>query len=309
MSQRDGAQERGSGTPPTCDEARARLLAAIPASERRLELAGVSTAVLDGGDGPPLVVLHGGGQFAATWIRVIPPLTATHRVIAPDLPGHGASEVPDGRLDADRVLAWLDELIEQSCPSPPALVGHTLGGAIAARYAIDHGERISLLVLVDALGLGPFRPVPRFALAMVGFLARPTEHTRDRFLGQCILDLEGVHDQMGEDWESIATCGLDGARTPSKKAAGRSLMKAFGVSAIPQAELARIRVPTALIWGRHDLQAGLRVAEAASARYGWPLHVIEDCGVDPNVEQPHAFLDALRAELDGPRPVHRRNRL
>ena len=111
-------------------------------------------------------------------------------------------------------------------------------------------------------------------------------------MGEWIVDLEG-------DWESIATYGLDGARTPSKKAAGRSLMKAFGVSAIPEAELARIRVPTALIWGHHDLQARLRVAEAASARYGWPLHVIEDCGVDPNVEQPGAFLDALRAELDG----------
>jgi pimeloyl-ACP methyl ester carboxylesterase len=298
VSQRDGTQERASGAL-TRDQAHARLLAAIPATERRLELAGVSTAVLEGGDGPPLMLLHGGGQFAATWIRVIPPLRATHRVIAPDLPGHGASEVQDGRLDADRILAWLDELIARSCPSPPALVGHTLGGAIAARYAIGHGDRISLLVLVDALGLGPFRPAPRFALAMVGFLARPTEHTRDRFLGQCILDLEGVHDQMGENWESLATYGLDGARDPSKKAAGRSLMKAFGVSAIPQAELAQIRVPAALIWGRHDLQTRLRVAQVASARYGWPLHVIEDCGVHPNLEQPVAFLDAVRAELDG----------
>src|ERR671919_889018 len=61
---------------------------------------------------------------------------------------------------------------------------------------------------------GPVSPGPRFALAMVGFLARPTEHTRDRFLGECIVDLEGVHDQMGEDWESIATYGLDGAREP-----------------------------------------------------------------------------------------------
>jgi pimeloyl-ACP methyl ester carboxylesterase len=300
MSQRDGTQQQGSMAL-TCDQARARLVAAIPAAERRLELAGVSTAVLDGGDGPPLVLLHGGMQFAATWIRVIPALMATHRVIAPDLPGHGASEVPDGRLDADRVLAWLDELIERSCPSPPALVGHTLGGAISARYAIGHGERISLLVLVDALGLDPFHPIPRFALAMVGLLAQPTEHTRDRFLGQCILDLEGVHDQMGEAWELIATYGLDGARNPHKKAAGRSLMKAFGVSAIPQADLARIRVPTALIWGRHDLQARLQVAEFASARHGWPLHVIEDCGVEPNLEQPHALLGALRAELDGRR--------
>ena len=308
MSQRSGAQERETPTSPTGDEARARLLGAMPATERRLELAGVSTAVLAGGDGPPLVVLHGGGQFAATWIRVIPTLMSTHRVIAPDLPGHGESEIRHGSLGAERVLAWLDELIEQSCSSPPALVGHALGGAIAARYAIGHGQRISSLVLVDALGLDSFRPNPRFALAMVGFLARPTEHTRDRFLGQCILDLDGVRDQMREDWESIATYGLDGARTPSKKAAGRSLMKAFGISPIPQAELAGIRVPTALIWGRHDLQARLGVAEAASARYGWPLHVIEGCGVDPNVEQPDAFLNVLRAELDGGSPVHRRKR-
>lgn len=308
MSQRRGTHER-VGWAPTCDEAHARLMTAIPATERRLSLAGVSTAVLDGGNGPPLVLLHGGGQFAAIWIRVIPTLVTTHRVIAPDLPGHGGSEVQDGRLDADRVLAWLDELIEWTCPSPPVLVGHALGGAIAARYAIGHGEHISLLVLVDALGLGPFRPVPRFALAMVGLLAQPTEHTWDLFLGQSIRDLEGVHDQMGAVWESIVTYGLDGARNPSKKAAGRSLMKAFGVSAIAQAELARIRVPTALIWGRHDLQTRLRVAEVASARFGWPLHVIEDCGVDPNLEQPDALVDAMRAELEGRRPVQRHNRL
>jgi pimeloyl-ACP methyl ester carboxylesterase len=298
VSGHDSAQARGSWLP-TGDEARARLLAAIPATERRLELAGVSTTVLDGGDGPPVVMLHGGGQFAATWIRVIPTLMTTHRVIAPDLPGHGASEVQDGRLDADRVLAWLDELIEETCPSPPALVGHTVGGAIAARYASGHRQRVSRLVLVDAIGLAPFRPALKFALAMVGFLARPTEHTRDRFLGQCILDLDGVYDQMGKNWESIAAYGLEGARTSSKKAASRSLMKAFGVSAIPEAELARIDVPTTLIWGRHDLQARLRVAEAARARYGWPLHVIEDCGVDPNVEQPEAFLEALHAALAG----------
>ena len=57
---------------------------------------------------------------------------------------------------------------------------------------------------------------------------------------ECIVDLEGVHDQMGEDWESIATYGMASTAPgpPSKKAAGRSLMKAFGVSAIPEAELA-----------------------------------------------------------------------
>jgi pimeloyl-ACP methyl ester carboxylesterase len=279
-------------------ETRARLLAPIPASERRLDLAGVATAVLDGGDGPPVVVLHGVGHFAATWTRMIPKLVATHRVIVPDLPGQGASEVVDGPLDADHVLTWLDELIEQTCPSPPALVGHVGGGAIAARFASDHGDRISRLVLVDTLGLAAFRPAPRFALAMIGFMARPTEQTFDRFLGQCVVDLEGVHSQMGEDWELITTYGLEGARTPSMKAAGRRLMKEFGVSAIPETDLARIGVPTTLIWGRHDLQVRLRVGEAVSERYGWPLLVIEDCGADPHIEQPEALLAALHEALD-----------
>lgn len=89
----------------------------IPASERRRDLAGVSTAVLDGGEGPPVVILHGGGQFAATWTRVIPQLLSRHRVVVPDLPGHGASRVLDGALDADRVLAWLGELLDATCPS------------------------------------------------------------------------------------------------------------------------------------------------------------------------------------------------
>ena len=68
------------------------------------------------------------------------------------------------------------------------------------------------------------------------------------------------------------------------------LMERFGLPAIPAAELERIAVPTALIWGRHDLATPLEVAEAASARHGWPLHVIEDCADDPPVEQPEAFV-------------------
>jgi pimeloyl-ACP methyl ester carboxylesterase len=54
-------------------------------------------------------------------------------------------------------------------------------------------------------------------------------------------------------------------------------------------------VPTTLIWGRHDLATPLAVAEAASARYGWPLRVIEDAAGNPGMEQPEAFLQALRS--------------
>src|SRR3954452_8126350 len=123
-------------------DARERLLEGIPVRERRLELAGISTAVLDGGDGAPIVLLHGPGEFAAKWMRIIPNLVTTHRVVAPDLPAHGASQAPDGPLDAAQVLDWLDELIERTCPSAPVLVGHVLGGALAARFAVDRGQRL-----------------------------------------------------------------------------------------------------------------------------------------------------------------------
>src|SRR5688572_16070487 len=72
---------------------REKLLTGLPVSERQIRLNGVSTAVLEGGDGQPIVLLHGPGEYGAKWLRVIPDLVRTHRVIAPDLPGHGASSL------------------------------------------------------------------------------------------------------------------------------------------------------------------------------------------------------------------------
>jgi len=281
----------------TGEAARERLLTGMPVTERRLELAGVSTAVLEGGGGPPVVLLHGAGEFAAVWLRVVPELTRTRRVVAPDLPGHGASVVTGDPPDAGRVAAWLGELIERTCPSPPALVGHGLGGAIAARFAADQGDRVARLVLVDSYGLARYRPSPRFTLAMLGAMARPTERTQERLFRQCVTDLDGLREQLGEWGALLEAYALDRARSPGQKAALRSLIPALGPPVIPPAALARIAVPTSLIWGRHDRQVRLGVARAASARHGWPLHVIEDAADDPAVEQPQAFLRGLHAAL------------
>ena len=281
---------------------RERLLAGLPVDERRLLVGDVSTAVLEGGNGPPLLLLHGPGEFAAKWWRVIPDLVRSHHVIAPDLPGHGASSLAGGRVDAEGMVAWLDGLIERTCPSPPAVVGHVLGGAIAARFAVERGDRCGRLVLVDSLGLSSFRPKPRFALAMIAFLARPTEGSYTRFMRQCSYDLDGLREQIGERWHSYAGYELELARGPVSRSAGQ-VMRKLGLPRIPPADLARISVPTFLIWGRHDRATRLRVAEAASVRYGWPLHVVDDCADDPPRDRPAAFLDALRASL-GETTIH-----
>jgi pimeloyl-ACP methyl ester carboxylesterase len=283
--------------PAAGERIRERLLAGVPVSEQRLALAGHRTAVLEGGDGPPVVLLHGAGEFAASWMRVIPELVPAHRVIAPDLPGHGASELAGEPLDAARVVAWVGELIERTCPSPPALVGHLFGGAVAARFAIEHPDRLSRLVLVDTYGLGRFWPTPRYALAMVAFAARPAEGTQERLFRQCMVDLDGLREQLGERGQLLEAYALDRARDPAMNAALKHLIPQLGLRAIPPAELARIAVPTTLIWGRHDRQVRLGLAEAASARYGWPLHIIEQAADDPAFEQPQAFLQVLRGVL------------
>jgi pimeloyl-ACP methyl ester carboxylesterase len=274
-------------------DARARLLSTIPLVERKLDLAGVRTAVLEGGDGSPVLLLHGPGEYAAKWIRVIPDLAKSHRVVAPDLPGHGNSVVPGGAIVADQVLDWLGALVEHTCPTPPVLIGQILGGAIAARFAARDLDRLSRLVLVDTFGLAPFRPAPEFGQALTTFLSGPDEETHDGLWRYCAFDLNRLQRQMGESWDLIKAYNLDRARASPLHATQQSLMEQFGMPAISPAELERIAVPMTLIWGRHDLATPLSVAEAASKRYGWQLRVIEDAADDPPIEQPEAFLEAL----------------
>lgn len=276
-------------------DARSQVLEGLPVSESTRRLAGISTAVLEGGDGPPMVLLHGPGEYAAKWRRVIPALVRSHRVIVPDLPGHGISFAAPDRLDVDTVMLWLSELIDATCEEPPVLVGQIVGGAIAARFASHHSDRIRRLVLVDSLGLSAFDPAPEFGQALMGFIQDPTEASHDHLWSKCAFDFDRLRADMGDQWDRVKAYNLDRAADASLGPAQHVLMESFGMPPIPDRELSRISVPTFLIWGRHDLATSLSVAEAAAARYGWPLQVIEGAADDPPIEQPEAFVDALCA--------------
>jgi pimeloyl-ACP methyl ester carboxylesterase len=196
-------------------------------------------------------------------------------------------------------------LVEETCPTPPVLVGRTIGGAIAARFAADRPGSLIHLVLVDALGLSAlglsaFEPAPRFGLAMQRFLSQPTAGTYDRFMDFCAFDLDLVREHWGQRWAPYAAYAVELASTPSVQAAVGNLIGQFAATPIPPVELARINVPTTLIWGRHDLATPVEIAEAVGARYGWTLDVIENAGDDPPLEQPAAFLAALRAAIGTP---------
>ena len=99
-------------------------------------------------------------------------------------------------------------------------MGQLLGGAIAARFAIDHGDRLGRLVLVDTFGLTPFQPAPEFGLALhaVPGASRPGRHARPSLAPLCIRSGR-LRQRMGERWEPFKAYNLDRARTPSVQAA------------------------------------------------------------------------------------------
>ncbi len=278
-------------------EARATAAAGLAVEDRRLHVAGIPTAVLDGGGGPPVVLLHGPIANGLHWRRVIPALTPGHRVIAPDLPGQGETGQTAGGT-REEVLEWLDALVEETCDGPAAVVGVTLGGAVAAWYAAEHPERVDRLVLVDALGLAPFAPAPRFGAALNAFLAGPGGETYDGLWNVCAFDFDPMRAAMGTSWEALRAYTVEGIGDPRTMAGLGALMQAFALQAIPEDTLARIDAQTTLVWGRQDLATSLVTAEAASARYGWALEVIDDCADEPPMERPEPFVAALARAID-----------
>jgi pimeloyl-ACP methyl ester carboxylesterase len=278
-------------------DARRALLDGVPVEERRLELAGISTPVLEGGEGQPLVLLHGPGGYGAMWQTVIPALSASHRVVAPDLPGHGASTAGEPPLDAGRVLDWFGELIEQTCTTPPVVVGQLVGGAIAARFAAERNAGLEGLVLVVPFGLAPFQPTLAFGAALTRFLTAPGEDTHDELWKHCVADFDALRARPATRWEQLKAYNLDRAASESVSAAIHALIEHFGFPAIPEEVLRRIAVPTSLIWGAHDSIVPLAIGQEASRRFGWPLHVLENAGNEPALETPEEFVRALRTTL------------
>jgi pimeloyl-ACP methyl ester carboxylesterase len=275
---------------------RERMLAGLPVTERRLQVAGVSTAVLEGGDGPPLVLLHGGIECGgAVWAPVISRLAEGHSLIVPDLPGLGESE-PVARLDASSFAEWFAELLRQTCAEQPVLIAHSLAGHLAARFAADHGDLLRRLVIYAGSGIGPYRLPLRLIVIATRFSVRPTERNAERFDRFAVLDLDLTRERDPEWWEAFSRYTLLRAVVPHVKRTMTQVIK-VGTKQVPDTDLRRSEVPTALVWGRQDRMVPLRLGEGAAARLGWPLHVVDGAAHVPHIEQPEGFMGALGSAL------------
>jgi pimeloyl-ACP methyl ester carboxylesterase len=286
--------------------ARERLLEGVPVTQRQLQLAGVTTTVLEGGQGPPLVLLHGGIESGGVyWAPVISRLAESHRVVVPDVPGLGES-APAARLDSEFFADWFAQLFQVTGMDKPTVIAHSLLGSMDSRFAAEHSDLLGRLVIYAAPAIGPYRLPLGLMLIAVRFSLRPTERNSERFTRWAFHDLDRARRRDPEWYAAFDEYVRERGAVPHVKRTMRRLIKSE-TKQIPEVELRNISCPTALLWGRHDRFVRLQLAESASDRFGWPLHVVEEAGHVPHIERPEAFLRTL-AEIEAtqqPKPAQR----
>lgn len=115
-----------------------------------IKVKGASIYYRQRGKGEPLLLVHGWNASSAMWTLNLRNLSAGHRVIAVDLPGHGGSGLPEGFVpDLAGYAGFLEDLRRALYLPGLDLVGHSMGGSISLLYALEHPERVSRMVLMD----------------------------------------------------------------------------------------------------------------------------------------------------------------
>ena len=107
-----------------------------------------------GGAGEPVVLVHGMGNQAGTWVKIAADLSHSARLIVPDLPGHGDSAPYEGELTLRDEVAGLAALIDRESPDTPVtLVGNSMGGWVSLLYAAEHPDRVRRVIALNSAGL------------------------------------------------------------------------------------------------------------------------------------------------------------
>jgi 2-hydroxymuconate-semialdehyde hydrolase len=276
---------------------RTRLLRGTGLAERREQVAGTSTAILEAGSGSPLILLHGGIECGGVyWAPVVAHLAEQRRLVVPDLPGLGES-APARQLDTGTFANWLGALVSATCEEPPILVAHSLLGSLAVRFAAERGDSLRSLLVYAAPGVGPYRMPSGLVYAAIRFGLRPSRRNSERFDRWAFFDLEQARGRDTGWFEAWSRYTMSRARIPHVKRTMRQLISR-GRKRVVDDVLDQIEVPTTLLWGRHDRFVPLAVAEHAGKRIGWPLRVIDRTGHVPHIERPESFLRILLETID-----------
>jgi pimeloyl-ACP methyl ester carboxylesterase len=257
------------------------------------------------------VLLHGYGDTADSWRRVVPGLLeAGHRIIAVDVPPFGRSGDPRAPLLIDFYKEFFPELFEQLGLERATVIGHSLGGAISLHLTLQEPRLVERLGLVAPAGLGKGPPwwwhlIAGYEYAWKTALSVPTPFTPvlirqglTRFL-----DWRLFHDsrQMRETIDHLVS--LHGSRKGLDKllAAGRCCIESYTGSLLEDS--AAIEVPLFMVWGEHDgLVPSKHAYEFGRVHPRAHVHVFEDCGHYPHIELPSRFNRMLHRWLVGGEP-------
>ena len=252
----------------------------------KLSVRGCSIALMRLGAGRPLLFLHGGG--GAGWLPFLADLAARHDVLAPEHPGFGASDTPDW-LDSIQDLArfYLD-LLDQLDLKNVDLVGHSLGGWIAAELAVRNTRRLSSLTLVGSAGIH-VPGVPQVDT----FLLNDEQLVRNLFDDPKLIEALVAQSKRPE---------LEDVILKNRTTTAKLVWQPRGYDPQLAKWLHRIDVPTHLIWGANDRVYPKDYALAFQRLIpGASVTIIPDSGHVPQVEQRQAFVAALEDFLQGKR--------
>ena len=271
--------------------------------ERRLRHAGAELRYFTGGSGPPLTLVHGLGGVASNWRLVAPELAGEHRLIVPDLPGHGGSEPLEGATSLDPFAEAVLAILEAEDAVPAPWVGHSLGGLVGLHAAARRPEAVTALVLAAAAGITSASRLGQAVVTILGvvqpgkLLGRRAGLFARSAWGRRFTFWWGVSDPAGLDPEMAQTF-LEGPPQHSDTlTAGRAL-----VGGDPRLDLDLVTCPCLCLWGADDTWVPLADGIEYARRLGAPLRVIPGCGHLSIGERPDVVVRAVReflAALDG----------
>jgi pimeloyl-ACP methyl ester carboxylesterase len=272
---------------------------------------GYRRAFVSFGKGPALLLIHGIGDSSDTWQPVLDELGRHHTIVAPDLLGHGRSEKPRADYSVAAYANGMRDLLSVLEIERATVIGHSLGGGVAAQFAYQFPERCDRLILVDSGGIGrsvsPFLRLatvpgiealmPLFGLAPVRAVTRFTAGV-----------LRYLSTDLGRDTEELLAVFDALPDTSSRTAILRTLRSGVDwrgqvITMLDRAYLAE-GMPTLLVWGRHDAVIPLghgRLAHAALP--GSQLEIFDEAGHFPHHSDPARFVRVVSDFVDRTPPA------
>jgi pimeloyl-ACP methyl ester carboxylesterase len=273
---------------------------------RRVRWSRGTTQAIELGEGPPLLLLHGGLGEALQWAHILPALARKHRVVAIDRPGHGLADPFDyrGVEVLPHARRFLGEILEAEGLSCVPIVAASMGGLWALDFALTHPERVSRLVLAGApAGISRALPLqmrlgtlPVLKTLVRRMMLRPTRDSTRAFWAQLLV----AHP------ERLADDFLD-ALTESQRRNAPSwftlIDRAFDVRGMKKELLLgerwkALQVPTTFVWGEKDAWGSPEAGEAVAATNARLRMVrIPDAGHAPWCDAPELVVDAIERAL------------